>query len=102
MYLHIYSPVPNKREVGIVGGGGGGGGEKGLLTLCVKVIKRGGRILRIRGVRQKCFINKFFIQNSYFYFRLKVAKKWLTKFKVNLEQENTALVHGNGCAWKLA
>ena len=49
MYLHIYSPVPNKREAGIAEGrefrhyvwkslnGGGGGGE----------------ILRIRGVRQK-------------------------------------------------
>ena len=53
-------------------------------------------ILRIRGVRQKDFVNTFFIRNSYFHFRLKVVKKLLTKFKVNLEQENTNLVQGQG------
>ena len=62
----------------------------------MKAIKRGRGILRIRGVLQKDFVNTFFIRNSYFHFRLKVAKKLLTKFKVNLEQENTDLVQGRG------
>ena len=33
MYLHIYSPVPNKREVGIVGGGGRGRGGEGITDI---------------------------------------------------------------------
>ena len=50
--------------------------------------------MRILGVRQKDFVNMFLKQYSYFYFRLKVVKELLTKFKVNLEQKNTDLVQG--------
>ena len=62
----------------------------------MNVIKPGGGILRIRGVRQNNFVNAFFIRNSYFHFRVKVAKKLLTKSKKNLEQENTDLMQGQG------
>ena len=49
-------------------------------------------ILRIRGVQQKDFVNRFFIRNSYFHFKLKVAKKFLTKFEVNLEIWNRRIL----------
>ena len=52
--------------------------------------------MRIWEVRQKDCVNMFLIRNSYFYFSLKIVKKLLTKFKVNLEQKNTNLVQGEG------